>query len=177
MSLKFAKTRNVKSPSRASVKDAGIDFYIPNDFEDCQLIYGDSVLIPMGVKVKLPDVPDAFKGTHEYMLEFKNKSGIASKMGLVVGACVIDSSYQGELFLNLHRVSDVILESEKNTEVSEAELKPGMKIVQGVLVLVNIEHPEEVLEENLYSEVSQRGENGFGSNYDETVDYKNIKTL
>lgn len=167
MGLKFAKTRKVKTPNRASSKDAGIDFYIPEDFEEVSMIYGDSVLIPMGIKIKLPEVPEALKNTHEYMLEFKNKSGIASKFGLIVGACVIDSSYQGELFLNLHRVSDVIVGTEKNTETAEAVIKPGMKIVQGILVLVNIENPVQVKEDDLYSEASLRGENGFGSNYNE----------
>lgn len=167
MGLKFTKTREVKSPQRAGDQDAGIDFFIPEDFKEILLIYGDSVLIPMGVKVKLPEVPDSLKKTHKYMLEFKNKSGIASKLGLTVGACVIDHSYQGELFLNLHRISDVIVGAKKNTDVSRAILEPGMKIVQGVLILVNTEEIQEVNEDDLYDEVSERGENGFGSNYNE----------
>ena len=33
MYLKYSKVRNVKSPNRAHVgQDAGLDFFIPNDF-------------------------------------------------------------------------------------------------------------------------------------------------
>ena len=33
-----------------------------------------------------------------------NKSGIASKRQLLVGACVVDSGYDGEIFINLHNM-------------------------------------------------------------------------
>ena len=38
------------------------------------------------------------------MLEIKNKSSIAAKKQLLVGACVVDSGYDGEIFVNLHNV-------------------------------------------------------------------------
>ena len=41
---------------------------------------------------------------HGYMLEAKNRSGNAAKRSLLVGACVIDSGYDGEVFINLHNV-------------------------------------------------------------------------
>jgi len=38
------------------------------------------------------------------MLEVKNRSSVAAKRSLMVGACVVDSGYDGEVFVNLHNV-------------------------------------------------------------------------
>jgi dUTP pyrophosphatase len=58
-------------------------------------------------------------------MEIKNKSGIAHKRRLLVGACVVDSGYKGEVFVNLHNIGD------------EAQmLEPGDKIAQAVVVPV-----------------------------------------
>lgn len=81
--MKFSKVREVKSPCRAHDTDAGIDFFIPEDFVSTKMKVGDSVLIPSGIKVNVP------KG---YMLTAFNKSGVATKKGLSVGACVVDES-------------------------------------------------------------------------------------
>ncbi len=40
------------------------------------------------------------------MLEVKNRSSVASKMNLVVGACVVDPGYDGELFIDLHNIGN-----------------------------------------------------------------------
>lgn len=167
MGLKFAKTRDVKSPSRAGKKEAGLDFYVPNDFKTEILYAGDSILIPMGIKVKLPEVPDILKETHEYMLEFKNKSGVAAKKGIVVGSSIVDTTYAGELFLNLHNNTYTFKKGSKIIDNEVVEIKAGDKIVQGVLILVNTEEIEEVPEDKLYDEVTQRGSKGFGSGYKE----------
>lgn len=169
MGLKFAKTRSVKSPSRAGKREAGLDFYVPNDFKTEVLYAGDSILIPMGVKVKLPKVPDILKETHEYMLELKNKSGVASKKGIVTAACVLDAGYQGEVFLNLHNNTYTFKKGSKIVDNEVVEIKAGDKIVQGILILVNTEEIEETSEDNLYDEVTQRGDKGFGSDYEEVV--------
>lgn len=167
MGLKFAKTRSVKSPSRAGKKEAGLDFYVPNDFKTEVLYAGDSILIPMGVKVKLPKVPDILKETHEYMLKFENKSGVAAKKGIVVGSSIIDVTYTGELFLNLHNNTYTFKKGSKIVDNEIVEINAGDKIVQGVLILVNTEGIEEVPEDELYDKVTQRGTQGFGSDYRE----------
>ena len=60
--MKFTKIRDVKSPQRANSTDAGIDFFIPNDWDDTDLMHehktllpGQSVLIPSGIKVNVPE--------------------------------------------------------------------------------------------------------------------------
>ena len=171
--LKFLKIRNVKSPARAHAKDAGIDFYVPEDltvqnmqtanaktahpgtFIEDQQYYsmlskivlkpGESVLIPSGIKV---DVPDG------YMMMYDNKSGVATKKGLLIGAKIVDIGYQGECHLNLHNVSNEI-----------QEIFPGDKICQAIMVKIGFHVPEEVKsEEELYGgQISERGEGGFGS--------------
>lgn len=100
MLLKVSKTHpNAKLPSRANPSDAGADvFYCPSEeghFSFVRLDPGDSVVLPTGLKVEVP---------HGYMLEVKNRSGMAAKKNLLVGACVVDSGYSGEIFVNLHNV-------------------------------------------------------------------------
>ena len=85
------------------------------------------------------------------MLEIKNKSGIASKRQLLVGACVVDCGYDGEVFVNLHNIGH-------ETQV----IRPGDKIAQAVLMPISYCEVEEVLQDSLnYS--STRGDGGFGS--------------
>jgi dUTP pyrophosphatase len=77
---------------------------------------GESVLIPTGCKFAIP---------HGYMMEIKNKSGIAYKRQLLVGACVVDSGYEGEVFVNLHNVGE-----------EPQHIEPGDKVAQAVIVPV-----------------------------------------
>ncbi len=99
MQLKVFRVRdNAKLPTRAHDGDAGMDFYYCSPQSSVRSIGInpiESILLPTGIKAEVP------KG---YMLEIKNKSGIASKKQLLVGACVVDSGYDGEIFVNLHNV-------------------------------------------------------------------------
>ena len=141
--MKFAKTRDVKSPTRANSADAGIDFFVPNDMPKIELRSGDKCLIPSGIKV---DVPEG------YALIAFNKSGIATGRELQVGACVVDCGYQGEVHFHLFNYGNNVV-----------WLHPGEKIVQFVLLPLGDPAVEEVKEKDLYTEVSSRGEGGFGS--------------
>ena len=134
-----------KLPHRAHPTDAGADvFYCPVKDKACLLHPGESNVIPTGVRAEVPA---------GYMLEVKNKSGIASKRQLVVGACVVDSGYDGEIFVNLHNIG-------KGTQV----INPGEKVAQVVLVPVEtcafVETSEEI------NNSSARGDGGFGSTGD-----------
>jgi dUTP pyrophosphatase len=139
-----------KMPERAHPTDAGADvFYCPNGRQASARYDEDrggvlipprmSVVIPTGISVAVPV---------GYMWEIKNKSGIASKQNLVVGACVIDSDYRGEIYINLHNIG-----------VESRLIMPGQKIAQGVLIAVNCCEFEEVKELN----DTVRGSGGFGS--------------
>ena len=155
MNLKFYKIRpDAKLPVRAHRTDAGMDlFYCPNGDRGVSmegngnywLSAKSSNLISTGLKTEIPE---------GYMLEVKNKSGIASKRQLVVGACVVDPGYDGEIYVNLHNIGT-------ETQV----IKPGDKIAQAVLVPVVHCGIEETTEDNL-NVFSSRGEGGFGSTGD-----------
>jgi len=82
--MKFIKIRDVKSPSRGTDKSAGIDFYVPNDQETIVLKSNDSVLFPTGIKMNIPQ---------DHVLIAFNKSGVATKRNLTVGACVDKETY------------------------------------------------------------------------------------
>jgi len=146
MEFSFSKVRDVKSPNRAHNTDAGIDLFIPNDFNDKKvkvLKPHENILIPSGIHFNIPE---------GYALIAFNKSGISSKLGLMIGACVVDQEYQGEVHINLINTSD------KNVEIF-----PGMKIIQFILIEMNYLNPVEVDFKDLYLEKSTRGAGGFGS--------------
>ena len=89
------------------------------------------------------------------MLEVKNRSSMAAKKQLLVGACVIDPGYSGEVFINLHNVS-----------MRPRIINTGDKIAQ--LVLLPVYHFEclEVPADTIYDKpvcISNRGAGGFGS--------------
>ncbi len=143
--MKITKIRDVKTPTRGTSKSAGLDFFIPNDFKTVELGWGESVNIPSGIKVNVPE---------GFALVVHNKSGIALNKGLQVGACVIDEDYQGEVHIHVTKVkygNDV------------AVLEAGAKLVQMLLIPVMYADIEVVDIEDLYTDVTERGEGGFGS--------------
>lgn len=160
----YCKTRDVKSPARAHPTDAGIDFFFPNQFTEADLkkstettgtpLYSTghgnlvippfgSLLISSGTKWIIPE---------GYALVFFNKSGVASKKHLVIGACVCDSHYRGEIHINLI-----------NTSANEVVVAPGEKIAQAVLLPIGYHEPSEVDDITKYADPTDRGEGGFGS--------------
>ena len=142
--LKYAIVGDVKEPNRAHKQDAGADLFVPNDFKPITLKLGDSVLIPSGLKFEIPD---------NYMLKIFNKSGVASKKGLIVGAEVCDSGYFGVLHINLHKVSG-----------DPVTINPGDKIAQAILVPIETPDLIKVDESELYNGIkTERSTGGFGS--------------
>ena len=81
---------------------------------------------------------------------------MATKRSLIVGACIIDSGYEGELMINLHNIG-------RNSQ----EIYPGDKIAQILVYRVDLPSFEELPNDvHLYSQTqtkSGRGEGGFGS--------------
>ncbi len=146
MDLSFIKTKDVKSPVRGHASDAGIDFFIPEDFETIELKPGEDILIDSGIKVIVP---------RDYALIFKEKSGVAVKKKLTLGASVIDSDYRGVVHFHLF-----------NNGTTSQTISAGEKIVQGIVFPISLCEPKEITEENYNLNCTQRGEGGFGSTGD-----------
>jgi len=103
MLLPIDEVRPVKGPDRAHPTDAGMDFFCPKINEKLKedmknnpanegILYditsktitipsGENAVIPSGIKVEIP---------YGHMGLFLNKSGVASKTDLIIGAQVID---------------------------------------------------------------------------------------
>jgi dUTP pyrophosphatase len=142
--LKFCKVADVKSPAKANETDGGYDFFVPAKFPVTPLQHGDAVLIPSGIKVDVP------KG---YALVFMNKSGIATKRKLTIGACVVDHGYSGQVHIHLI-----------NSGVSTSIVSPGEKIAQALLLPIGSHILAESNPEDMWQNTeSSRGEGGFGS--------------
>lgn len=161
--IKFLVTRDVKYPERKVGENAGIDVYIPSkeSFTEEELasigglITGDeiqieplcNVRIPVGLYCKFPD--------NNRALIAHNKSGIAGNKSLVLGACVIDSSYQGEWIVDIHNISNEI-----------QTIKFGQKITQFVETLIGMSEVDVVTgitPDEFFDTKSERGAGGFGS--------------
>ena len=82
------------------------------------------------------------------MCRVENKSGIASKTGLLNVNGIIDSSYRGEIKVIVYNLGN-----------QPEEIKRGQKIAQ--LVFYKIETPSVNFVDELSD--SDRGEGGFGS--------------
>ena len=134
----------VKVPTRSNPCDAGLDVYA-NVKDPVVIDPRESVIIPTGLKFGIP---------HGYMLQVMNRSSIAAKRGLMVGAHVIDSGYDGEVFINLHNVGS-----------SPQMIRYGDKIAQLVMVPVVTFRPY-LIQGDLYQEsitISDRGDGALGS--------------
>ena len=135
-----------KLPVRANLSDAGADvFYCGH--EPVTIAPGQTVLLGTGLQVATP---------LGYVCEVKNRSGMAAKNQLVVGACVIDSGYEGEVKINLHNVG-------RETKT----IMPFDKIAQLIFYPIELPDFESLPDEvDLYLHtptISTRGADGFGS--------------
>lgn len=176
--LRFCKVRNVKTPNRANQGDAGLDFYVP--FLTYQDIFGISqnrmalnahelaikgdheilmlpssrILIPSGIRVLIQ--PEAS------MLMAANKSGIATKEGLLYTAEIVDSPYTGEVHLGVYNSTREVVK----LNILEVPAEDGKKLMQFIHVPIYITTPEEIptsLFDEIASSWGSRGNNGFGS--------------
>ncbi len=140
-------------PVRANPSDAGLDLrFNPQEHTlvPIQIQPGESLVLGTGLKFGVP---------HGYMIQIMNRSGNAAKKQLMVGACVVDSGYDGEVFVNLHNIG-------KAAQVIE----PGMKIAQAVVIPVVPVRFLETKNDNLYDwspiTISDRGAGSLGSTGD-----------
>ena len=139
--MKIVKTRNVKTPSRGTPGSVGIDFFVPDDFKATKVWPGKDILIPSGIKARVP---------LGYGLVAMNKSGIATKQNLIYGAQLIDPDYTGEIHLHVINVGDKVV-----------DIIPGQKLLQFALIPVSFEDVEIV--DKLEEIITERNSGGFGS--------------
>jgi len=105
-------------PTRGHPSDAGLDvYYCPEDFSTTarRIEPGEGALLQTGLRFEVP---------HGYMLEVKNRSSIAARRSLIVGACVIDSGYAGEVFINLHNIGTETQFVDRNTKIAQLVMVP-----------------------------------------------------
>lgn len=140
--VKVRKVRNVETPTIGTRLSAGLDFYIPEDFETKRVWPGESINILTGIRAQIP------RGCAPIMF---NKSDVATKRQLQVGDCVVDEDYQGGIHLHVLNVGR-----------KAVILKPGMKLVQG-LVVPALYVGVEVLESEISPQPAEKGQGGFGS--------------
>ena len=182
--IRFTKVRDVKSPSRGNVGDAGIDFYTPVDLtlEDLVSVNKDVEFISVStessfsgrVKVILDDeghvkklrigahsrviIPSGIKTLIEPLdsgLIAANKSGVSTVKGLVYTAEVVDSNYVGEIHICV-----------ANTSSCSTDIEMGKKLMQFMHVPVYMTTPEEISIEDYENEAKDwgsRGQNWQGS--------------
>lgn len=149
MILEYKLREGAKQPSRANPSDAGLDvFYCPKDpnVASASIKPGENMLLPTGLSFGVP---------HGYMLQVCNRSSIGAKKSLVVGAHIVDSGYDGEVFIDLHNIG---LETQF--------ISAGDKIAQLVLVPVVHFRPVQLKERSLYRDgitISSRGDGSLGS--------------
>jgi dUTP pyrophosphatase len=149
MILEFFRIKdNALIPQRANPSDAGLDVFACLE-ENVLVEPNESKLIPIGIKIGVP---------HGHMLQVMNRSSVAAKRSLIVGAHVIDSGYNGEIFVNLHNIGSV-----------RQSISHGDKIAQIVTIPVMPVRLFESLDDNLYEEpimISNRGDGALGSTND-----------
>jgi len=128
-------------PSYATQGSAGLDLRACLD-ESLVIKPGDTHLIPTGMAIHIADP--------SLCAMILPRSGLGHKHGIVLGNLVglIDSDYQGQLFVSLWNRGDTTF-----------TMEPGERMAQLVLVPV-VQASFDIVDE---FDSSDRGEGGFGS--------------
>ena len=163
---------DVKRPQR-EFGNAGIDFFIPNKTEAFVNAFNEKNRAELASLVTKPDqttviriephgrvnIPSGIRSRIcvNVALEAHNKSGIATKLGLVFGASTVDASYQGIIHISLI-----------NTTSEPVEIPLGMKAVQFIPRIIDISEIavyDNMSFDEFYKdfEHTNRGEGAFGS--------------
>jgi len=150
MIIEYNKKRlSAQSPTRSNPSDAGLDvYYCPKDsmVSSCSIEPGKNMLLPTGLSFGVP---------HGYMLQVCNRSSMGAKRSLVVGAHIVDSGYDGEVFIDLHNIGSETQHIERDAKIAQ-------------LVMVPVVHfrAQEVATRSLYHDditMSNRGDGALGS--------------
>jgi len=160
--IKFIKVREVKSPTKASDYEAGIDFYVPTNLtwsdleEDNDNVKGyefgrdftvhphtnpntgfiDRITLCAGTRIVIPSGIKCLINPPYSMLMAANKSGISTKYGLLYTAEIVDSTYTGEIHLG-------VANNTRHSVVIEA----GQKLIQFIHVPVYLTQPKMITDD------------------------------
>jgi dUTPase len=140
----FEKAFNAKN----NVENAYLKYSVESDSWSIRIPAHGRANIPSGVRSRIPV---------NIALEAQNKSGVATKHGLVYGAATVDSSYKGIIHISVI-----------NTTTDEIDLPLGMKQIQFIPRVIDpddIDVRDDITLEEFYAdfEFDNRGEGAFGS--------------
>jgi dUTP pyrophosphatase len=124
-------------PTRAHSNDLGFDLHC---LEPVDLLPNKITKVATGIACEFPTYVGGL---------IRDRSSVATKLGLVVVAGVIDPSYQGEIIVALY-----------NTSMKPVQFNRGDRIAQMILMPVII---AESIELKSMPEPTERGTAGFGS--------------
>ena len=108
--------QDLQTRSRNKYKSRKLEYDPNKDLNYIELEPGERVAIPSGIKARF--------NMKDIALVAFNKSGVATKKGLTVGACVVDEDYLGEIHISLINTS--------NTE--QIRLYENEKLVQFLVI-------------------------------------------
>jgi len=138
-------------------KEAAVHFDL-HDYNNSIVRFDDVeglnyVLLPPLSRINIPSGIYCQMQEEGRALIAANKSGVASKQGLIFGAQVVDFEYQGEIHINVI-----------NTSSKVVRIYEDQKLIQFVETPVFTSEIEEVETlQNLYKGVTSRADGGFGS--------------
>ncbi len=131
----FCRIRDVESPNRAHMTDAGADFFVPkfddsfmeefrNQNPDTKVFINREegiITIPAHGSLKIPSGIRVYICNPATYLWLDDKSGVAGNKHLKLGANCVDCGYTGEIIINLF-----------NFDTDVTYIKEGQKLVQGI---------------------------------------------
>jgi dUTPase len=166
--MEFLVDTDLTKPPCRNDGDAGFDFFVPFDTTTFRDAFAEKntgidwkwtdegIVVPPHSDVNVPSFVRS-KIPKYIALVGKNKSGVATKQKLDVGAQVIDSTYQGIIHLHV-----------TNTSGSEQKVLFGQKLIQYLPLVIEpneakVLSTKDVTKNEFYEGVdTERGERGFG---------------
>lgn len=129
-------------PAYASAGAAGFDLQAHVDLP-ITLEPGERYLVPSGIAINL--------GDSNLVAKMYVRSSIGHKHGIVLsnGTGIIDSDYQGPIGMSLFNTSDKPFTIERGDRIAQLVITPVIQVT--------------LKECRSFSDVTERGENGFGS--------------
>lgn len=133
--------KEAKIPIRGTSQSAGYDLYACLDTEKMTILPHQTVKVPTGISIELPD--NTFGAIFA-------RSSLALKKNLRPANCVavIDSDYRGEYIVLLHNDGDILQEIENFERIAQLVIMPYI--------------PVNFCEVDKLSD-TKRGDNKFGS--------------